>query len=70
MVARLLGLRTNHPAGQDDLELLPSDPVTRAETAYSVAQILRFKGWETQSVEDAAADVRAARARRLADAAC
>jgi cell wall-associated NlpC family hydrolase len=54
-VARLLGLRTNHPAGHDDLELLPSEPVTRAETAYSVAQILRFKGWETQSVEDAAA---------------
>ena len=54
-VARLLGLRTNHPAGHDDLELLPSEPVTRAETAYSVAHILRFKGWETQSVEDAAA---------------
>ena len=54
-VARLLGLRTNHPAGHDDLELLPSEPVTRAETAYSVAQILRFKGWETQYVEDAAA---------------
>jgi cell wall-associated NlpC family hydrolase len=53
-VARLLGLRINHPAGQDDLELLPSDPVTRAETAYSVAQILRFNGWETQYVEDAA----------------
>jgi len=54
-VARLLGLRTNHPAAQDDLELLPSDPVTRAETAYSVARILRFGGWETQYVEDAAA---------------
>jgi cell wall-associated NlpC family hydrolase len=53
-VARLLGLRINHPAAQDDLELLPSDPVTRAETAYSVAQILRFQGWETQSVEDEA----------------
>ena len=51
----MLGLRTNHPASQDDLELLPSEPVTRAETAYSVAQILRFKGWETQYVEDAAA---------------
>ena len=46
-VARLLGLRTNHPAAHDDLELLPTDPATRAETAYSVAQILRFKGWET-----------------------
>src|SRR6185312_13714940 len=54
-VARLLGLRVNHPAARDDLELLPGDPVTRAETAYSVAQILRFQGWETQSVQDAAA---------------
>jgi cell wall-associated NlpC family hydrolase len=54
-VARLLGLRTNHPAKDDDLELLPGDPVTRAETAYSVARILRFAGWEPQYVEDAAA---------------
>ena len=54
-VARLLGLRTNHPAAQDDLELLPSDPITRAETAHSVARILRFGGWETQYAEDAAA---------------
>jgi cell wall-associated NlpC family hydrolase len=54
-VARLLGLRTNHPAKQDALELLPSDPVTRAETAYSVAKILRFGGWEQQYAEDAAA---------------
>ena len=54
-VARLLGLRTNHPARHDDLELLPSDPVTRAETAYSVARILRFNGWEAQHAEDAAA---------------
>jgi hypothetical protein len=54
-VARLLGLRTNHPAKDDDLELLPSDPVTRAETAYSVAKILRFRGGEQQYAEDAAA---------------
>src|SRR5919204_2474741 len=53
-VVRLLGLRTNHPAKQDDLELLPNDPVTRAETAYSVARILRFAGWEKQYAEDAA----------------
>jgi cell wall-associated NlpC family hydrolase len=52
-VARLLGLRTNHPAKDDDLELLPNDPVTRAETAYSVAKILRFGGWEQQYVENA-----------------
>ncbi len=54
-VARLLGLRTNHPAKDDDLELLPTDPVTRAETAYSAAAILHFGGWEQQFVEDAAA---------------
>jgi cell wall-associated NlpC family hydrolase len=54
-VARLLGLRLDHPAKQDDLELLPSSPVTRAETAYSVAKILRFQGWEQQYVEDAVA---------------
>ena len=53
-IARLLGLRTNHPAQDDDLELLPSDPVTRAETAYSVAKMLRFRGWETQYAADAA----------------
>ncbi len=54
VVARLLGVRTNHPAAQDSLELLPGDPATRAETAFSVARILRFGGWETQWVEDTA----------------
>jgi cell wall-associated NlpC family hydrolase len=54
VVARLLGLRTNHPAGEDNLEVLPNDPVPRAEVAYSVAQILRLSEWETASVEEAA----------------
>ena|SRR5215212_95209 len=53
-VARLLGLRTNHPAQLDSLELLPSQPATRAEAAYSAAQILRFSGRETQRVEQLA----------------
>ena len=52
VVARLLGLRYNHPAGEDNLELVWSDPATRAEAAYSAAQILRFRGWETKSIED------------------
>ena len=56
VVARLLALRINHPAPTDDLELLPSDSATRAEAAYSAAQILRFRGWEVGSVEIAAAD--------------
>src|SRR5207244_2413476 len=39
VVARFLGLRFNHPAAHDDLELLPTDPATRAEAAYSAARI-------------------------------
>ena len=59
VVARLLGLRTNHPAGQDSLELLPKDTATRAEAAFSAARILGFGEWETEGVRDAVADLRA-----------
>jgi len=52
IVARLLALRTNHPFGQDKLELLPTDPITRAEAAYSVAQVLSFRSGEVQWVDD------------------
>ena len=55
VVARMLGLRLNHPAAQDSLELLPGDPATRAEAAYSVAQLLNFDGWEVESVQEFAA---------------
>lgn len=55
VVTRLLGLRTNHPTGQDDLERLPADPAPRAEAAYSAAQILRMSDWDLRSVKDAAA---------------
>ena len=54
VVARLLGLRTNHPAQLDSLELLPSQPATRAEAAYSAAQILNFRGSETEQVQQLA----------------
>jgi cell wall-associated NlpC family hydrolase len=54
VVARLLGLRLNHPANQDSLELLPNNPATRAEAAYSVAQVLDFQGWEIPSVQQLA----------------
>ena len=36
VVARLLGLRYNHPAANDGRELRPQDAATRAEAAYSV----------------------------------
>ena len=54
VVARLLGLRTNHPAAQDALEIRPNDPVTRAEAAFSAARILRFRGTEADAVRAAA----------------
>jgi cell wall-associated NlpC family hydrolase len=54
VVARLLGLRFNHPASDDALELLPNDPATRAEAAYSAAQVLHFDDWEASSVQSLA----------------
>jgi cell wall-associated NlpC family hydrolase len=54
VVARLLKLRTNHPATEDGLELLPGDHATRAEAAYSASQILGFTGWEVASVQSMA----------------
>jgi cell wall-associated NlpC family hydrolase len=46
VVARLLSLRTNHPAAQDALERQPTEPAPRAEAAHSVAKILAFSGAE------------------------
>jgi cell wall-associated NlpC family hydrolase len=53
-VARMLELRLNHPSGQDDLELLPFQPATRAEAAWSFAQVLRLDQWAVDSVQHAA----------------
>jgi cell wall-associated NlpC family hydrolase len=59
VVARLLGLRLNHPAAQDSLELRPQDAATRAEAAYSAAQILNFgllaDSWQIAQVKSLAA---------------
>ena len=56
VVARLLGLRKNHEAPNDTLELGPNDVASRAEAAYSAAQVIRFSGWEVESVERLAAE--------------
>jgi cell wall-associated NlpC family hydrolase len=45
-VARFLGLRYDHPSGTDQLELFPNSPITRAEAAWSFAQILKFSDWQ------------------------
>ena len=53
-VARMLELRLNHPAGQDELELRPYQAATRAEAAWSFAQVLRLDSWATDRVRSAA----------------
>jgi cell wall-associated NlpC family hydrolase len=53
-VARMLGLRLDHPAAQDALELLPNQTATRAEAAWSFAHVLQLSDWQTQSVAAAA----------------
>ena len=50
VVARLLGLRTDHPRSQEYLEPAPSSVATRAEAAFSAAKILGWQGWEKQYV--------------------
>jgi cell wall-associated NlpC family hydrolase len=51
VIARLLQLRLNHPASQDNLELLPNQAATRAEAAWSFAQTLEIGGDEVAEVQ-------------------
>ena len=53
-VARLLGLRLNHPRAQEQLELQLSQPATRAEAAYSIARLLTVSQTELESVREEA----------------
>ena len=55
VTARLIGLRVDHPAAQDALELGANDIATRAEAAYSAAHILGFTGGEADWVAEQAA---------------
>ena len=52
-VGRLLGLRFNHPAAEDRLELGLNEPATRAEGAYSLARLLDLSGWEQEQIRAA-----------------
>ena len=54
-VARMLGLRVNHPREAEHLELQLSQPVTRAEAAYSIAGYLGLTAFEREAVRSAAA---------------
>jgi len=54
VAARLLGLRIDHPAREDFLELLPNDAATRSEAAYSAAQLIHTSGWLVPIVQNLA----------------
>ena len=53
-VARLLELRINHPRGEDELELEVTQPVTRAEAAYSFARYMALSGAQLDAARTAA----------------
>jgi len=59
-VARLLGLRVNHPAAQDYLELGPDSVATRAEAAYSAWRILSLHTADLDAVASLVATFRPA----------
>lgn len=49
-VARLLGLRINHPIGRERLERQLDEPATRAEAAYSIARLLSLRPAEVEAL--------------------
>jgi cell wall-associated NlpC family hydrolase len=55
VVARLLGLRTDHPRSQEALEPAPSSIASRSEAAFSAAKILGWQGWEVPYVKSLSA---------------
>ncbi len=52
VVARYLGLRYNHPAGEDSLELYPWNAITRAEAAHSFAVALGLESWSLSGARE------------------
>lgn len=52
VVARYLGLRYDHPAGEDRLELYPWNQITRAEAAHSFAVALGLSSWTIQTARE------------------
>jgi cell wall-associated NlpC family hydrolase len=52
VLARYLDLRYNHPAGEDALELYPSNTITRAEAAHSFAVVLEAGSWAVEAARE------------------
>jgi cell wall-associated NlpC family hydrolase len=56
-VARLLGLRVNHPQTEEQLELAPTQAATRAEAAYSLARLQELTPERVARVRELAASL-------------
>jgi cell wall-associated NlpC family hydrolase len=54
-IARLLGLRVNHPTGNESLERSPKEPASRAEAAYSLAKLRQLDSARIEAVRAVAA---------------
>jgi cell wall-associated NlpC family hydrolase len=54
-VARLLGLRVNHPQGSESLERAPKEPASRAEAAYSLAKLRALDAGRIAAIQQLAA---------------
>jgi cell wall-associated NlpC family hydrolase len=52
VVARYLGLRYEHPVGEQALDLYPWEPITRAEAAHSFAVVLEAGTWALSSARE------------------
>jgi cell wall-associated NlpC family hydrolase len=52
VVARYLGLRYDHPAGEDTLELYPWNAISRAEAAHSFAVVLEQGAWAVEGARE------------------
>ena len=57
-IARVLGLRVNHPVKVEDLEIQLHEPATRAEAAYSIARVLALGDGELDAVRRSVATFR------------
>ncbi|HVR05598.1 MAG TPA: NlpC/P60 family protein [Solirubrobacteraceae bacterium] len=53
VLARYLGLRYEHPVGQQALDLYPWNTITRSEAAYSFATVLEAGSWALAAAREA-----------------
>ena len=53
-IARMLGFRVNHLRSEDEYELQVTQPVTRAEAAYSIAKYLTLDDLQVETARSGA----------------